>query len=88
MTQRLYGGRWKIVPNAPPLGDGGQGTVFRVVDQSGEYQGQLALKRVKNPARHERFRNEIEAIKRLRHPNIIQLLDHSALNDELKDSSL
>jgi hypothetical protein len=23
MTQRLYGGRWKIVPDAPPLGDGG-----------------------------------------------------------------
>jgi hypothetical protein len=82
MTQRLYGGRWKIVSNAPPLGDGGQGTVFRVVDQSGEYPGQLALKRVKNPARHERFRNEIEAIKRLRHPNIISLLDHSALNDD------
>lgn len=47
MTQRLYGGRWKIAPNAPPLGDGGQSTVFRVVDQRGEYQGQFALKRVK-----------------------------------------
>jgi serine/threonine protein kinase len=81
MTQRPYGGRWKIVPGAPPLGDGGQSTVFRVVDKRDEHQGQFALKRVKNPARHERFRNEVEAIKRLRHPNIIRLLDHSALND-------
>jgi serine/threonine protein kinase len=77
---KLYGGRWKIV-DAPRLGSGGQSEVFRVVDTLGEYQGQFALKRVLNPSRHSRFRNEIEAVKRLTHPNIIELVDHSALDD-------
>jgi serine/threonine protein kinase len=40
------------------------------------------LKRVRNPKRHDRFRSEVEAIKRLNHPNIIRLIDHSALADD------
>lgn len=79
MAKNLYGERWKIV-DGPPLGKGGQGTVFRVVDVSGEHEGEFALKRVPDPARHERFRSEIEASKRLQHPNIIKLIDHSALD--------
>jgi hypothetical protein len=35
---KVYGGRWEHV-DAPPLGRGGQGTVFRVKDLSGAYQG-------------------------------------------------
>ena len=31
-----------------------------------------------NPERHDRFKAEIEAIRRLRHPSIITLIDHSA----------
>lgn len=64
----------------PPLGEGGQGSVFRVVDVKGEYDGEYALKRVLNPARRPRFRQEIEAIRRLDHPNVIKLIDHSALD--------
>jgi hypothetical protein len=84
---KVYGGRWQLV-DKPELGRGGQGTVFRVKDRSGVLQGEFALKRVLDVNRRERFRREIEAIKRLTdpdthqaHPNIISLIDHSALDD-------
>lgn len=77
---KIYGERWQI-SNPKPLGRGGQAEVFRVVDIRGDYEGEYALKRVLNPLRHERFRREIEAIETLRHPNIIRLVDHSALSD-------
>jgi serine/threonine protein kinase len=76
---RLYGGRWKIVDD---LGTGGQSNVYRVVDERGEQPTEFALKRVLNPNRHERFRSEIEAISRLTHPNVVPLIDHSALDAE------
>jgi len=75
----LYGERWKI-KNGTTLGQGGQSHVFRVIDVRGDHEGDFALKRVLNPSRHDRFRNEIDAIKRLDHPNIIKLVDHSALD--------
>jgi hypothetical protein len=74
----LYGGRWKT---GDGLGEGGQGHVFRAVDTTGQLPGEFALKRVRNPKRNERFRNEIDATKRLSHPNIIRLIDHSALDE-------
>jgi serine/threonine protein kinase len=40
------------------------------------------LKRVRNPKRHDRFRAEVEAIKRLNHPNIVRLINHSALSND------
>src|SRR3984893_18170385 len=81
----LYGCRWRIV-DGPRLGQGGQSEVFRAVDIRGEHLGEFALKRVLNPTRHSRFRNEIEAIKRLQHSNIITLIDHSALDDATRKS--
>jgi serine/threonine protein kinase len=77
---KLYGNRWKI-GSASSLGEGGQSHIYRVTDTRSEFEGEYALKRVKNPERRERFRNEVEAIKRLTHPNIIRLIDHSALDD-------
>jgi serine/threonine protein kinase len=74
----IYGNRWRIVGS---LGRGGQSEVFRVVDLRNEFSGEYALKRIRNPARHARFLNEIEAIKRLDHPNVIKLIDHSALDN-------
>lgn len=76
---KLYGARWRIVDK---VGEGGQGEVFRVVDTTGELTGEYALKRVKNPKRHARFESEIGAISQLAHPNIIELIDHSALTDK------
>ena len=55
--------------------------MFRVIDKLNEFGGEYALKRISNPARHTRFLSEIEAIKRIQHPNIIKLVDHSALNN-------
>jgi len=84
---KVYGGRWELV-DGPPLGRGGQGTVFRVKDRLGAAPGEYALKRVPDINRRERFRREIDAIKRLTnpethqaHPNIISLIDHSALDN-------
>jgi serine/threonine protein kinase len=77
---RIYGNRWKIA-DAPRLGSGGQSEVFRVVDLRAEHEGEFALKRVYNAKRHARFRREIEAVKGFSHPNIIKLVDHSALDD-------
>jgi hypothetical protein len=75
---KIYGQRWRILGK---IGHGGQSEVFRAIDDRGEHQGEFALKRVLNPTRHQRFCNEIEAIKRLEHPNIVKLIDHSALDD-------
>jgi hypothetical protein len=69
IMSKLYGGRWQLV-NVSLLGSGGQSEVFRAIDATGQLEGQFALKRVGNPKRHERFRREIDAIKRLSHPNI------------------
>jgi serine/threonine protein kinase len=82
-----YGGRWERVDNNE-LGHGGQGRVFRVRDITGEYADEAALKRVPDVERRARFLREIEAIKRLTdpatqkaHPNVISLIDHSALDE-------
>lgn len=64
-----YGGRWKPLK---ALTEGGQAQIFLVEDKTGAYQEPCVLKRVLNPARHERFRNEVEAVKTLSHPNISQ----------------
>ncbi|WP_432239568.1 serine/threonine-protein kinase [Herbaspirillum robiniae] len=77
---KIYGGRWEILDG---VGTGGQGDVFKVKDiSSSSDSGPVALKRVKNPKRHVRFQQEVNAIKTLNHPNVIKLIDHSALNLE------
>jgi hypothetical protein len=64
---KRYGGRWEVV-EGPRLGDGGQSQVFRVRDLKNPDAGQFALKRVTDITRRERFRREVEAIKRLTDP--------------------
>lgn len=76
---KTYGDRWQIVAG---IQNGGQAEVFTCKDLQGQYQGELILKRVRNPKRHDRFRAEVEATKRLDHPNIIRLIDHSALSSD------
>ena len=82
---KIYGNRWKIL-DGPSLGQGGQGTVFRVTDVSGEHPGEFALKRIHNTKRQARFVREIEAVGRLQHPNIVRLVDHSALEQSSGDA--
>ncbi len=76
---KVYGGRWELVDS---LSKGGQGEIFIVRGKQGTYPENLALKRVLNPKRHDRFRSEVHAIKSLSHPNIIKLIDHSVLNED------
>lgn len=73
--------RWKVV--RPSLGEGKQGLVSVVEDQSGEYEGHFALKRLRSDATHasyERFGREVDALKAIDHPAIVKVLDHSAPN--------
>ncbi|MDY3554842.1 serine/threonine-protein kinase, partial [Gemmata sp. JC717] len=52
---------------------GGAGQVFHVRHSE---TGQIgALKRLKNAKRHERFKSEVEAVRKLDHPGIVRLLD-------------
>jgi hypothetical protein len=70
-------GVWKIVDG---IDEGGQAHVFRVKDRTGGRPGVFALKRLRNAKRIERFRNEVEAVAALKHPNIVPLIDSSAFD--------
>lgn len=61
--------------------------MYAVVDVTSDSKNEYALKRIRNPHRHERFRREIDAIGRINHPNIIPLLHHSNLDDENSTSA-
>jgi serine/threonine protein kinase len=65
-------GPWK---NVSRIGEGGAGDVFKVEHTGTGQPG--ALKRLKNPNRHVRFKREIEAVARLEHSSIVRLLDYS-----------
>ena len=82
MAKKVYGKRWKVLGS---LGEGGQAHVFRVRDKQDEHQGEYALKRIINPERHDRFSNEVAACRSLSHPNIVPLIDHSALSVDATD---
>jgi serine/threonine-protein kinase len=69
---KMYGERWETKSS---LGEGGQGIAYLVVDKNGEQNTEYVLKRLKNLDRIERFKQEIEAVRNLSHPNIINLID-------------
>ncbi len=56
--------------------------MFKVLDTTGEFVGSHALKRVSNPNRHDRFKAEVESLRRLNHPNIIPVIQHSMLRED------
>jgi serine/threonine protein kinase len=63
--------KWKFVKN---LGEGGQAHTYLV--ESSDSAGSMgAAKRLKNEKREPRFNDEIDALRRLDHPNILKLLD-------------
>jgi hypothetical protein len=70
-------GIWKIVDG---IDEGGQAHVFRVKDRTGDRPGVFALKRLRNAKRIERFKNEVEAVAALKHPNVVPLIDNSAFD--------
>jgi serine/threonine protein kinase len=65
--------RWKIAGKT--VGGGGQGQVELVTDASGKESGKFALKKLKDDRRIERFKQEIDAVTKLNHPNIIRVVD-------------
>ena len=70
--------RWQ--PQGETIGQGGQGQVLAVVDNTGELPGTWALKvlRNKQPGQaYERFVREIMAVQILDHPNVIRVVDFS-----------
>lgn len=70
---KLYDNRWRFIRN---LGQGGQGSVVLVSDQTGQIPGELALKRLINADSQERlarFERETSALETLNHPNILKI---------------
>lgn len=74
---KIFGDRWEIKEQLPVKS--GQADIFLVRDLRGDYADPCILKRIRNPKRHERFRAEVEAGTRLKHDNIMPILDHSDL---------
>lgn len=75
--------RWELTGKT--LGEGGQAQVFLVKDKNAEFDGVWALKALKRgePGQaYERFSREVSAIKKLRHPTIISIIDSSAPGDD------
>ena len=74
--------RWQ--PTGNTIGAGGQAQVQEVVDSLDEYKGRYALKGLskEKPAQaYERFYREVSAIKALKHPYIIRVVDSSSPAD-------
>src|SRR6266850_7173876 len=86
---KVFDERWEIVKS---IGEGGQAQIFLVKsyqnlvvsidEETGFNTGPCALKRLKNVKRLDRFRQEIEAIKRLDHPNVIKVIDYNLEGDK------
>ena len=71
----IYGDRWKNL--GQDIGGGAQAVVMRVCDMLDPSKTEYALKRLKKSERCARFLSEIEALKKINHPNVIKIIDHS-----------
>ncbi|MGK2938253.1 MAG: protein kinase domain-containing protein [Solirubrobacteraceae bacterium] len=67
----LLGGRYEL---GQPIGAGAMGTVHRARDQ--ETGLEVAVKRVSDPRHARRLEIEARVLARLRHPRVVQYLDH------------
>jgi serine/threonine protein kinase len=81
---KAYGNRWKVVGG---ISGGGQGDVYRVTDLTGELAGEWALKRLRHKDRIGRFRQEVVILRRLRHDNIITIVDAQLAADGSDEAS-
>ena len=69
---KQFGDRWEV---ARALEEGGQAWTYTVRDTRGSRDTLYVLKRLKNPARAARFRNEVEAIRNLSDAHVVRLVD-------------
>lgn len=80
---KIYGARWEVLRS---FDEGGQAHLFLVKDLHGT--GEYVLKRILNPKRRDRFLREVEACKTLSHPNVMTLIDYSALQQPPSDDTM
>jgi len=66
-------GKWKVIR---ALSEGGQAHTYLVSEDGAEDKDGFVLKRLKNPERINRFKEEIRACADLSHPNILRVVDH------------
>lgn len=78
MTAWLPSG-WRLEGRA--LGEGGQGWAYVAQRSEGSDSRRYVLKRLKNKERLPRFQKEIEALKRLSHPGILQIIEIGTSED-------
>ncbi len=72
---KIYGGRYENLNQ--DIGGGGQGIILRVRDIQDPSSKEYALKRLKDPSRFVRFQSEIEALRKITHPNVMKIISHS-----------
>lgn len=77
----IFGERWEKV-ELPHIGEGGQGYIYKVKDLTGEYSYDCVLKVFKGIKRIDRINNEIKALQKLDHPQIVPILDFSITDKE------
>jgi len=70
-------GPWQIIE---PVSEGGQGLIYHVRHQGTQAEG--ALKRLKNAKRLDRFTHELEALRKVQHPNVVAVLDADVDGDK------
>lgn len=70
-------GDWNIIKT---IGEGGQGQIHLVKNEKGEPSGVFALKKLTNKNRIQRFEKEILAGMKLKHPNIIEVIEYDLEN--------
>ena len=79
---RMIGDRYRIEQTAL-IGEGGMGVVYKAFDT--RLKAHVALKTLKGPVDHssvELFEKEWTVLTRLRHPNIVSILDIGELTEE------
>lgn len=80
MSKNLFGNRWEKI-KSEAFGKGGQGSIYLVKDTNNQSSDKVfALKKLNNPKRLSRFRQEIETIQELnknQHPGIFPIIDYS-----------
>lgn len=69
---KVYGDKWETIESLP---EGGQAFTYLVRKIGSDDRQQYVLKRLKDPERIGRFRNEIEAGLKLEHKNIVRVID-------------
>lgn len=63
--------------NKKPIGKGGNGIVYQVVDSKGNFFAKKVLKKIKSKKSYERFKSEIEVLNNLKNKKgIIEIVDY------------